>query len=610
MEIASAPTTPESSASPYVLRRSFTAPIRSTGFTKVTEPFRETEGEGAETLFTHSGGRIVSFTTYPSVIRRHSSLGNGKLDQQEEPAGTLPWASTTERTIAAGRLLLYFHVSRRLTLILGPIRIYRVLGSVAFLQSGATLRPILAKSQCWCVDGESKFVLRVAHNTYYRIELPNLSPEEKDKVEEFTKVLAKVLLYEVTPCPFRRGFTVDLPEPPKTPVQKRPWRPKKRVQPASEQESRNPEYRSGLPIRPPIPGRSEAIEDSDQSFASKSELEDTENDSSADPGSGSADCTDHECDDDATNDLELDAENVAELAYDEPDSFKTPTRPKTLRTGRAITAPPQLTLQTTPPSNDAADIPIPPDFKKQSSSLSSSEESFHSFHSPISPLPPSPPYSDPPSPTPVSDERNCLSIPRQRSHTRNTSDLTITGDSKLWDLTEVESRQGDVSSSSPILPRTPPLVSDTALEDHWSEPVTPQPPAELRRRDKRLTRRSFSPLPSPVNLYSPRNRLSGHHLTTAILQKTCSMLLGPPVQLVALMLNIAAKIASGVHRGASFGYGEAGQKIPCSWDFSDAEADEESDDVWEEDDYGVSLGKLVSSKVITGKETGGSWEID
>lgn len=105
MEIASAPTTPENSGSPHVLRRSFTAPIRSTGFSKVTEPFRETEGEGAETLFTHSAGRIVSFNAYPSVVRRRSNLGHGILDKQEEPVGSLPWVSTTERTIAAGSTL-------------------------------------------------------------------------------------------------------------------------------------------------------------------------------------------------------------------------------------------------------------------------------------------------------------------------------------------------------------------------------------------------------------------------------------------------------------------------------------------------------------------------
>ena len=86
------------------------------------------------------------------------------------------------------------------------------------------------------------------------------------------------------------------------------------------------------------------------------------------------------------------------------------------------------------------------------------------------------------------------------------------------------------------------------------------------------------------------------------------MLLGPPAQLVALMLNIAAKITNGIHRGVSFSYREGGQKIPCSWDFSDA--DESSEDMWDEDDYGVSLGKPVSSKSEIARETGGSWEID
>ncbi len=611
MEIASAPTTPESSGSPHVLRRSFTAPIRSTGFSKLTEPFRETEGEGAETLFTHNAGRIVSFTTYPSVARRHSSLGHGILDQ-EEPVGSLPWASTTERTIAAG-ITLFIQlvcVLSNLTVcgLLGPLRIYRVLGSVAFLHSGTTLRPILAKSQCWCVDGESKFVLRIVQNTYYRIELPNLYLEEKEKVQEFKRVLAKVLQYETTPCPFKRGFTVDLPEPLKTPIRKRPWKPKQRVQPVLEQEFKEPENTDSFATRQPRTGQAEITEHVDQSLTSKIECKIAADDPNADLGLSIAETADKEQDGNGMNKMDLNADNLTELVYDEPDTFKTPTRPKTLKTGRAITAPSQLALRTTPPSIVAAGIPIPSDLNKQSSSLSSSTDSFHSFHSPISPLPPSPPYSDPPSPTPKPDNRVGLGVPRTRNHTRDTSDHTITGDSELWDLTGAESGQEDTSSSSPVLPRTPPLVSDTTSEDHWSEPVTPQPSNEIRHREKRLTRRSYSPLPSPVNLYSPRNRLSGHHLTTAILQKTCSMLLGPPVQLVALMLNIAAKIANGVHRGASFGYGEAGQKIPCSWDFSDA--DEEPEDVWDEDDYGVSLGRLASTNKLKTKETGGSWEID
>ena len=609
MEIASAPTTPESSSSPHLLRRSFTAPIRSTGFSRTTEPPRQTGEQTIETLYTHNAGRIVSFEAYSSAFRRQSSLGYGRLDQQDEPVGTLPWASTTERTIAAGNTSLISKLPIRFLLtaygLLGPLRIYRAHGSVAFLHSGTTLRPILAKSQCWCVDGESKFVLRIAPSSYYRIELPNSCAEEKDKVEECKKVLAEVLKYEVTPCPFKRGFTVDLPEPPKTPIRIRPWRPKQQTHPVPEQGSAKSQYSHGPERRWSRAAPVEATKAIDHNFISTSELDGAADDSTANSGLSSAESTDHEHDVGGIAGLGLNPETPAELACEEPEALETPTRPKPLRAGRAITAPPHLTLKPVPPSNIAASVPTGTDLRKPSSSLSSSGDSFHSFHSPISPLPPSPPYSDPPSPIPKLDERVSLDVPRVRRHTRDLSDVTATGDSELWDLTRAESAMGDASPSSPIIPKTPPLVSDTASEDHWSEPVTPQPSTELRRREKRLARRSYSPLPSPVNLYSPRNRLSGHHLTTAILQKTCSMLLGPPVQLVALMLNIAAKITSGVRRGASFGY-QSGQKIPCSWDFSDAEND--SEDTWEEDDYGVALGKV--SKPLKAKEPGGSWEID
>ena len=97
------------------------------------------------------------------------------------------------------------------------------------------MRPILAKSQCWCVDGESKFVLKIGHDSYYRIELPNTGSEENEKVEDLKKVLAKVLQYEVTPCPFKRGFTVELPEKPATPLKKRPWKPRQRSHPPSQE---------------------------------------------------------------------------------------------------------------------------------------------------------------------------------------------------------------------------------------------------------------------------------------------------------------------------------------------------------------------------------------
>ena len=88
---------------------------------------------------------------------------------------------------------------------------------MAFLRSGPLLHAVLAKSQCWCVDGVSVFVFRVLPEQYYRIELPGETEEDRALVEEFKITLQKVLQYEKTACPFNRGFTVDLPQTPDRP---------------------------------------------------------------------------------------------------------------------------------------------------------------------------------------------------------------------------------------------------------------------------------------------------------------------------------------------------------------------------------------------------------
>ena len=488
---------------------------------------------------------------------------------------------------------------------IGPLRIYRVLGSVAFLNSGTTLRPILSKSQCWCVDGESKFVLRVAQNSYYRIEFPNNCEAENQEVEEFKAVLAKLLQYELTPCPFKRGFTVELPEAPKTPVRKRPWKPQTRQQQLMEtSRSHEPEVkgynkRGDLSLRVQEGDRDRSRE---SISAAMDQYQIPASGENTDGGSVAKE-------DDEAKDHAIRDPNDLEIV--ERDTFKTPTRPQALRTGRAITAPPQVPSRSTSSSDETANKPIPIKLGKESSSLSSSVDSFHSFHSPISPYPPSPPYSRPSSPSPTPCDVG-LTIRRTRSQNRD-SEITVTSEFPgLWDMTNVDPTQHTYASVSPILPGTPSLISDAAsqIEEPWAEAITPSPIAELRRRPVPPRRQTPSPLPSPANLYSPRCRLSGHHLTTAILQKTCSLLLGPPVQLVALMLNIAAKIAQGAYRGASFGYSESGQRIPCSWDFSDAD-DEPDLGVWEEDDYGVSLGKVATAaKPARVSEISGSWEID
>ena len=489
----------------------------------------------------------------------------------------------------------------------GPLRIYRVLGSVAFLSSGNTLHPILAKSQCWCVDGESKFVLRIRANAYYRIELPMKTLEDKHKTEELKSVMANVLQFETTPCPFQRGFTVTLPKPPPLPVQKRPWRPKPRVGTTAEQSLEESDRFDVLAKNTfDIQRAGAAGTDTIGAGGRSPELNALAHSDVSSTGS-----TENEHGSVATDDTAFTQRDHEDI-FEESDNFTTPTRPKPSLAGRAISAPVKLTLKTAPTPNSDINSVIISKATKAPSSLSSSLDSFHSFHSPISPLLPSPPLPDLPSLPPESDAG--IEIFQASSHTRDVSETTIKPESpELWDMTNERTDNESGYHSSPELPQTPTLVSDLASqdEDHWSEAVTPSPPTELRHRDFGSKQRTHSPLPSSSNLYSPyspRTHMSGHHLTTAILQKTCSLLLGPPVQLVALMLRIAAKLAKGSFRGTSFGFGDDGQRIPCSWDFSDSS--DGADDLWEEDDYGVSLRNMTSMREIRAKEVGGSWEID
>ena len=484
---------------------------------------------------------------------------------------------------------------------------------MAFLSSGNTLRPILSRSQCWCVDGESKFVIPIGDQSYYRIELPNKYPEEITAIEEFKKVLDKILKYEKTPCPFKRGFTVELPEPPKTPVRIKPWKPRER----NPSQSSSPRKKLD----------DQMVKKKDHSDFKGFELLETSSNGTIVEALGNVDAGPKYVDPagvsvsknsnigEYVREPGVDLRNTTRASHTHVAIFEATAMTTKNEALRAVTAPPHFVFQTNPTFKSTSTTLVPSNLQSkhenESVSLSSSADSFHSFHSPISPLPPSPPYSNPSSPSPKLEKGYDFVVPRTRTHQRDLPETTFTSErSEIWELamrTEAE----DIHGSTPTGPKTPTLVSDDASqsEDIWPDVETPSPLTQLRQR-RALSRRSTpSPLPSPASMYSPSCRLSGHHLTTAILQKTCSILLGPPVQLVALMLNIASKIAKGTFRGAAYGHNEFGQRIPCSWNFSDSEDDMEP--AWDEDDYGVSLGKGIGgTRQEPTQELGGTWEID
>jgi hypothetical protein len=197
-------------------RRSFTLPTRALSVHE--KAGLETADADTNILFSHNSARIILFSPPTDSISANSKETLPDADYPVDAVETLPWRSRTE-TLAAT----------------GPMVIEKIRGSTYFLKSAdqKVIHTIMRNSQCWCVDGESKFVLRIGKFRYYRIELPSESEEDKKKVEELKQAWPKILRFERTPCPFKRAFHVDLPEDAITPRRKGTWKRKQAPQPAT-----------------------------------------------------------------------------------------------------------------------------------------------------------------------------------------------------------------------------------------------------------------------------------------------------------------------------------------------------------------------------------------
>lgn len=508
---------------------------------------------------------------------------------------------------------------------------------------------------------------------YWRIEIRNTTSEEIKQVEEFKKTLAQVSLYEKTPCPFQRTFSVDLPIAPQVlvvPANQKPWRPVQRsssriplprgdlypiaskstsltssspmlscrrtrsssplLTHALHRPSSSPtetcipnlQFQEETPetssikstsltaqssIRPPQAGLTEA--QLTEYASSPSEL--------VIPVVSHAELDGDDDGDTTTDDAKVTPQNLAQSSYPQSPLESRGQSQALNHCSRSITAPPILSLVTSPPSKDrrnrsparqtAAD--------NTASELSSSVESFHStqsWHSPLD-VPLSPPLSGPPSPTTFPYPHDNIVLPKKVHATQTVSQLNITPEIHgTWHTPSLI--HASPRSLSPA-PRTPTLVNDgEKSEGDRSEAITPSPP-RLRNRgttSRNSERRTLSPLPAAVNLFSPSPRpqrlQTARHLPTAIIQKTCEILLSPPSHLLHLMMNIASKIAAGEWRGVLLGEGEA-----VHWDFTE---DEYHGENWTEDDFGFSLTptpsrrRAVSSHYRPHTAPGESWEVD
>ena len=188
-------------------RRSFTAPHRKLSYHE--RAALDPSDAEANLWYRHPSARIVHFSPPTDSISNSTSSIPPNTDYPVDTVETLPWSSTGESTLAMGEL-----------------KIEKVQGSTNFIKCGNVNQALLMNSQSWCVDGVSRFVLRVRKLHYYRIELPDSTAEDKARVEELKEVLKKIIKFEATPCPFRRGFHIELPASAITPRRRGTWKKK------------------------------------------------------------------------------------------------------------------------------------------------------------------------------------------------------------------------------------------------------------------------------------------------------------------------------------------------------------------------------------------------
>jgi hypothetical protein len=165
--------------------------------------------------------------------------------------------------------------------------------------------------------------MRVLPNTYYRLELPGTTPEDLEYVELLKKTLAKVLYYERTACPFQRGFGHDLPEMPSRNSRRLS---REVIEPAKRWKLNKVWRPEGADLEEPQllhVNRSTSTSDTERS----------------------------EVDDNAKSEEESGKEQDARPASrDKPQQLSGPFASKRLSAMRSVTAPPHLSLESSPPS--------------------------------------------------------------------------------------------------------------------------------------------------------------------------------------------------------------------------------------------------------------------
>ena len=195
-------------------------------------------------------------------------------------------------------------------------------------------------------------------------------------------------------------------------------------------------------------------------------------------------------------------------------------------------------------------------------------------------------------------------------HKRGTSESTAVPSTPKARIHGDES--GESHEQEPSDPATPPLISDSGddtSDTAWFDAITPPDTMHLRHIARRPSRASLRPgfdsMANSTNLFTSRPPRRRTQLSHALIQKTYSLVIGPPAHLIALMLQIAARNVQGIP--IVYDRSSTRKKLPGTWESSAGEEDE-----WDEDDYGIPLKNLRRRPARSAERTGSDtrWGVD
>jgi hypothetical protein len=423
--------------------------------------------------------------------------------------------------------------------------------------------------------------LQIRRPNYWRIEL-GISPGEQQKSVGLKDVLADILQFEKTYCPFQRSFTIDISEESLIEGKKKAWTPKGVLSIPSSPSTAGGATEGApgdlTPVdRPVTPAHAIPSQHAPRPSSPDVGSERPRIEIGPQEESGPAEEPPHtEAIIHGLSPLRL---GVSSSSDDNNDHSSVGSYEHDTATSSVNDAPSSPTSTTV---SSFPEMASPSKSERGATSGGTRPQSAASDQSPQEDL--------------VLTERPCVDFEETETPTVASDSNVIIDPSREDPATTTPDQESKPSSDEASPGRVSPTPSQDSFHSIDSRRTSLVAPAEQVERNEsppttalgalRLRKRDQTPQPSQIQPHQPISRepprslpLSKSGLSTtsshlSLVARTGELLLGPPAYLIALMVKIAAKITRGGWKGPRLAYDYSDDDVPVFYDFSDSDLSE------------------------------------